>query len=121
MPQNSIEQEVKELMQRIQVLEEELRQRDEQIQKMGQAVLNADMAALEEAMQGKVPKETQDTVLQLADILTQNQHAIYLSDQVQPLKLLKKIFDSMPKIITGGRLNLPENRKESGKLQGGAI
>ena len=122
MPQNRIEQEVEELSQRIQVLEEELRERDEQIQKMGQAVLNGDMAALEIAMQGKIPKETQETVLQLADALVQGQQSVYLSDHMQPLKLLKKVFDSMPKMITGGRLNLPENSSSvSGKLQGGAI
>jgi hypothetical protein len=97
-----------QLLKRLQILEQELKDKDDMIQSMGQAMLDNDMAALEQAMRGKAPHNAQVFVRELLNSL-KHQNFVNMSDAQQPIRLLKGFFDAMPKQVQTGRVNLGES------------
>ena len=116
-----IEDQLAAMTKRIDALEKELKEKENIIETMGQAVLDNDMEALEQAMKGKVSQETQEVVKELADMMSTH-NSISLSDN-NPLKLLKKIFDGIPQQVKTGRINFNNsgNQDRSQTMKQGAI
>ncbi|MGL4524879.1 MAG: hypothetical protein ACRCVN_05105 [Spirochaetia bacterium] len=120
---NDMKKELERLEERVNQLESEIQIRDAQLQEMGQAILDEDMAMLEKAINQKIPKDAQSAARELAQNLTKRPEEIHLSDRSNTVKLLRTVFAALPPIVSTGRLNLGTNKSSpySEKLQGGAI